>query len=390
MLVATAVAAFGFVAVATGTRQYGLRLGGTVVLGVLAVYTLKNFSTLPIFLASTTIAYLTLGYAKRKTLIYGRDEFVVAIVSGSLAPAMLFLTTLYLPGNVQIELYRSVFIGSLLSGVTAFNLHQIRPGYKWKDVAGAAGIYVTLLALGALLVGPSTRFLADYTPLVLFANTSDIAVLRGAVVEGFVDPEFVGRPFIIGVFAGMLGLSELVRQRFGVRIGTIALGLVAIYTVSTWRLLALYLVIFAIVFAVITALHRTVVFYGRALLSTAAALGVVVAVPLVIALDISAGLSALFAAVLASLMAYYVHHTSPPERYQQAALAVAVFVPVLLVVRAVVAPGPDGVPQAFGVREIGLGVAVTAAAIAVAERHHVEQPSDADVRAASLFKTEEN
>lgn len=390
MLVATAVAALGFIAVAVGTRQFGLRLGGTIVIGVLAVYTLKNFTTLPIFLASAAIAYFALGLAKEKTLIYGRDEFIVALIAGSFIPSLVFLTTFYLPGDVGIEIYRSVFIGSLLSGIAAFNLHQIRPGYWVKDIVGATGIYVGLLAIGALLVGPSTRFLADYAPLVLFAPTSDIAVLRGAVVEGFVDPAFVGRPFVIGVFALMIGLSELVRQQFGVRIGAIAPGLIAIYTVSTWHLLALHLVTFVVVFALVTALHHSVILYGRALLSTSAALSTLIALPLAIAFGISAGLSAIFAGVLAGLLAYYIHATGRRERRQQLALMLATFVPLVLVVRAVYAPGPNGFPQALGAMELIAGAGISLAGIAIAASYRIDQPSDEAVLAASPLGEEDD
>jgi hypothetical protein len=390
MLVATLIAALGFGAVAVGTRRYGLRLGGTIVVGVLGVYTLKNFSTLPIFLVSATLAYLALGYAKRNTLIYGRDEFVVAILAGSLLPATIYLGAVLLPGGVQVELYRSVFVGSLLSGIAAFNLHQVRAGYRTKDIAAGAGLYVGLLALGALLVGPSTRFLGAHTPLVLFASTSDIAVLRGAVVAGFVDPAFVGRPFIIGVFVLTLGLSEYVRSSHGVHIGTVALGLLAIYTVSTWHLLAIFLITWALVFATLSAVHRTLILYGRALLSTGAAIGVVLAVPLALLLDVSAGLSTLFTGVLGGLMGYYVHRTSPRERRQQLPLAVAVFVALLLVVRAVAVPGPDGFPRTFGVAHVVVGAAIVAAGVGIARGYRIGQPADEVVLAESVLNREDD
>lgn len=388
MLVATLVAVLGFLAVAVGTRRYGLRLGGTIVVGVLAVYTLKNFTTLPIFLGSTAVAYAALWAAKRYTLIYGRDEFVVAILAGSLVPTMVYVGAVFLPGPVEAALYRSVFIGSLLSGIAAFNFHQIRPDYRWRDLGGFAGLYVALLAVGALLVGPSTRVLAEFTPLVLFARTSDIAVLRGAVVEGFVDPPFVARPFVVGLFALVLGLSEAVRQSFGLRIGTVALGLVALYTVGTWRLLALTLATLVAVALLLAVLHREFVLYGRALLSVGAALGVVLSLVLAAALGVSAGLSSLFAGVVAGIGGYYVHLTPPRERRQQAALAVAVFLPLVLLVRAFVPPGPEGVPASLGVVEVGVGLAVAAVALAAALYERVDQPDTAAVLAASVFGEE--
>lgn len=385
MLVAVAIAAIGFVATAIGTRRYGYRLGGTVVLGVLSVYTLKNFSTLPIFLGSTAIAYGSLWLAKRRTLIYGRDEFVLSLLAGSLLPGTVFLYAMYLPEPIQLEVLQSVFIGSLLSGIAAFNLHRIRPGYRRKDVAGSIGIYVGLLTLGALLIGPSTQFLAEYTPLVLFSSTSDIAVWRNAVVAGPADPAFIGRSLMIGVFALTLGLAEYVRNVYAVHIGAVALGLLAIYTVSTWRLPVLFLLTGVVVFALVTALHRSSVLYGRALLSTAAALGTVVAVPLAVVLGITSGISVVFTAVIAGIFAYYVHRVAPRDRYIQLTLSVGVFTLLLLAVRAIVEPAPEGFPQSFGAVEIAVGLAIVVGAVVVARLFRVRQPSDDDVRAASIF-----
>lgn len=385
MLVATLLAALGFLVTAVVTRRYGLRLGGTIVLGVMPVYTLKSFSTLPIFLVSAVLAYVTLGYVKEHTLIYGRDEFVVAILAGSLLPALVYLIAVLLPGNVRIELSQSVFVGSLLSGIAAFNVHQVRPGFRRRDVGVAAGCYLGLLLLGAALVGPSTRFLAGYTPLVLFAHTADIAVLRGAVVQGFVDPPFVGRPFVIGVYVLTLGLSEYVRTAFGVRIGTVGLGLIAVYTVSSWRLLALFLVLLSAVFLLDELVHRTTFLYGRALLSVGTAVAVVLSVPATVVLGVTNGLSLLFTAIIAGVVAYYVHYTPPRERRLQAALGTATFVLLLVLVRGVIDAGPEGFPTSFGFPAAALGLGVVVVGYIAARGMRIEQPGRAAVHASSVF-----
>jgi hypothetical protein len=210
-------------------------------------------------------------------------------------------------------------------------------------------------------------------------------VWRDAVVTGPVDPAFVGRPLMLGVFALTLGLAEYVRKVYGVHVGAVVLGLLAIYTVSTWRLPALFLVTTGVVLALVTALYRSSILYGRALLSTGAALGTVVAVPLSVALGTTSGISTLFTAVLAGIFAYYVHRVSERDRYVQLSLAVGVFTLLLLIVRAIVAPAPEGVPQQFGFPEIVAGLAVVVAAFAVARYVAVRRPSNDAVRAASVF-----
>lgn len=386
MLVAAVVTALGFAAVAVATRRYGVRLGGTVVVGVLATYTLKDFSTLPLFVSSTAAAYATLWYVKRHTLLYGRDEFVVALLAGSLLPTAVFLLLPFVPGGSPVGIGEPIIVGSLLSGIAAFNFHQVRADYRRRDLAGTAGLYAGLLLGGALLVSPSTRFLADHTSLMLFAHTSDIAVLRGAVVEGYVDPGFVARPFVVGIFVLTLGASEQVRKRFGLRVGTVALGLMAIYTVSTWRLLALYLVAAAVVFATVTLVHRAYLVYGRALLGTAATVGVLLSVPLSVAFDVSAGISPLFAGILAGVLGYYLHYTPPRERRRKVALVVAIYVGLVVAVRSLVPPGADGLPRTFGPPEAAVAVLVALGAAAYALHDRIEQPDDTAVRAASIFE----
>lgn len=63
MILAATLTAVGLVAVGAITQLFGYRLGGTIAVPVLAVYTVKNALMLPIFLLSTVLAYLALGYS---------------------------------------------------------------------------------------------------------------------------------------------------------------------------------------------------------------------------------------------------------------------------------------------------------------------------------------
>lgn len=80
MIIATVIATLGFFGAAYVTQTRGLRLGGTIVVPTLAVNALRDFLTIPIFVASTVLGYYFLGLAKERTLIYGRDEFVVGLL----------------------------------------------------------------------------------------------------------------------------------------------------------------------------------------------------------------------------------------------------------------------------------------------------------------------
>ena len=82
MWVATLLAVVGLLGVAVTTQFTGYRLGGTITVPVLAVYTLKNALMLPVFVISTIAAYVGLWYLRQRTLIYGRDELLAAFVIG--------------------------------------------------------------------------------------------------------------------------------------------------------------------------------------------------------------------------------------------------------------------------------------------------------------------
>ncbi len=76
MLVAIILAVIGIMSVITITQVLGYRLEGVIVVPIMAVYTLKNFVMLPVFVISALIAYMGLNYVKRKTMIYERAEMV--------------------------------------------------------------------------------------------------------------------------------------------------------------------------------------------------------------------------------------------------------------------------------------------------------------------------
>jgi hypothetical protein len=60
MSVATLLAVLGLLGVAVITQFTGYRLGGTITVPVLAVYTVKNVLMLPVFVISTIAAYIGL------------------------------------------------------------------------------------------------------------------------------------------------------------------------------------------------------------------------------------------------------------------------------------------------------------------------------------------
>nr|WP_305882877.1 poly-gamma-glutamate biosynthesis protein PgsC/CapC [Halobellus rarus] len=367
------------------TQTKGLRLGGAILVPTLVVYALKDFTTLPVFVLSTGVAYFILWQAKERTLVYGRDEFLVALAGGALVPMLgYFALATFRPAFLEVN--PLVFVGSILPGLAAYNVAQTKPEYQRQDLLYTAGLIVGLVLLGGVLIAPSTaRLLGDLTPLVLFAETSDIAALRGAVVDGYLAPNIDVRSTIVLFFVVGMALSELVRREFGIRIGIISMALLALFSLVSRWLLALFVLSFAVSVVAVWLIHLRTLLYGRVLLSLGCGVGSVAALLLALELPIIRGFSALFVGVIAGVMAYAVHTTPPLERRQQPFLALGTFLGMLLFIRTVVDPFRRGLLQEFTVIHVVVGGIVVLLCLAIAYRLRIPKPDDEDVLSASVL-----
>lgn len=383
MIVAALITAAGLFSVATITQIFGYRLMGTITIPVLAVYALKNVLVLPIFAFSTVIAYVGLNLLKERTLMYGRDELLAAILIGSAIPFALLLAF----GSVFTEALRAIlFVGSILPGLAAFNYHQLKPQYRKWDFTTAVALFLVLFVIGVLLVSPALRpVLGTLTPPTLYSETADIARWRGAVVVEVIQPMILDRPTTIGILGLALAASEGLRRRYDVRIGVVAVGLLAVYVLWSVWLLVLYVLLFAVTFAVVQAVHRNTILYGRVLIGLSAGCSLLVALPFVVALPIEHGLAAYFVAIFAGINAYSMHATAPAYRILIPPLQFAAFLVLVGIARVFTEPLARGAPQQFGVVEVVGGIVVVALCSAFAEWYTVSRPSEDAVYDASIL-----
>lgn len=382
MWVATLLAVLGLLGVAALTQFTGYRLGGTITVPVLAVYALKNFLMLPVFVLSTVAAYLGLWYFRERTLIYGRDELVVAILVGTSVPLVTFLLLDWL----GFELSVIVFIGSILPGLAAYNYHRIKPAYRRNDLLSGIALLAVLVTIGWVLVSPgvAARF-GSLTPPVLFARTADVATYKGAAVDVTTDPVIIPREAAAALFAAGLVIAERLRDRFGVRVGVITAVLMGIYALASVWLVVMYGVLFFAAFAFIQAANYATLRYGRVLLGLTIAFTHLLAVPLTLRLPTSRGLSAFFVAILAGVTAYNAHATAPYERRLVLPLQAVVFVPALLVARLFGRPGPQGIPRELTPGVLVVAGLVTLAALGAARWYTVDRPGEDAVLSASVL-----
>jgi len=388
MIVAVIVTAFGLLAVAGLTQVYGYRLGGTIAIPILAVYTLKSFVMLPIYVLSTIVAYLGLGLLKDKTLIYGRGELIYAILIGSLIPVAIFLTFGFL---IQDIFQSVVFIGSILPGLAAYNYHQLDGEIRRWDLLTAAVLFACLFGLGWFLV--SAEFaptLATAAPITLYSRTADVATWKGVAVNEPLSPVILPRLITVLLFAAGMLLSERVRDRYDIRIGVISVALLAIFSLADRRLIYLYVCLIVISYIAVQVTHRFSLLYGRVLVSIGAAFAIVAAVPLSIELGVTRGLSAFFVGILAGVNAYNVHVAQPASRWLFVPLQFGSFVFLLGLTRLTGAVLPRGFPRQFGLSEILLGLCIVAVCFGYVEWRTIRKPDEEAISDRSILNRPES
>jgi hypothetical protein len=387
MWVATLLAVVGLLAVAVTTQFTGYRLGGTITVPVLAVYTLKNVVMLPVFVISTIAAYIGLWYLRQRTLIYGRDELLAALIIGTSVPVITLLFLIQIGFDADVI----VFLGSILPGLAAYNYHSIQPEYRWNDLLVGTSLLTALILVGGILVTPgiAARF-GSATPPVLFAATADVAVYNNAVVYFPVDPVVISRELVAGLFILGLLLSERIRAVFGVRVGVITAVLLAIYALTNYWLIVLYIGMFVLSFGFVQAMNYATLRYGRVLLGTTTAFALLVSVPLTVWLPISRGLSAFFVGFLAGITAYNAHVTGPFERRLVLPLQTVVFLPALFVARLFANPEPQGIPQELTLPVLLTGILVVSFCVGLGRWYAVDRPDETEVLSASVLSEDDS
>lgn len=334
MILASALFAVGITVVIFATERYDLRLGGVIAMPLMAIYGLRSFWTIPVFILSAMAAYVGLEIVQRRILLYGRTVLVYALVIGSLVPVALFII-LRIGYGLGPALGAYEYIGSIFPGLLAYNVQRLEPERQFADVVGAAGLLGGLLFLGWLFVTPTTAAtIGDLTPTVLFSPSSDIAVLNGATIPSPLDIQLLGRETAVLFLLIGLTVAEMARQRWGLETGgLVTLPFVVILTLRNPELLALYIVLGTTIYATIQYLHSRTLLYGRNLLAVAillGILGVTAAAPFVI---VANGLGLLFVGMLAAILSYRYHHMGLPERRLAVPVTALSFVVLFFIAR---------------------------------------------------------
>lgn len=169
VLTVAAVVTFGLV-LSEGTRfRWGLRPAGVIVLPLLALFALRAWWMLPLFVVVSVLTYAGTRGVHTATLLYGRALLSVAIVASTVV-ALVLQVALGLPYGL------SVFFVGLLAGIGAYNLHVVAPQDRSATVAVSAGIFVVLFGVARLFISP--------LPGGLVVSVSVVHVVTGIVALG--------------------------------------------------------------------------------------------------------------------------------------------------------------------------------------------------------------
>jgi len=377
MLVATAIMILGLL-VGVSASQFGaLRLGGVIVVPLIAVYLLRSFGSFPLFVVSIAAAYVSLKVVTDRYLIYGRQLFLVTIVVGSLVPVTVF--ELFGTGFGLRDIVGEVeFLGSILPGIAAYNFHRMDDDRRVLDAVWAMAVLLFLVVAGiGLVVAVGLTPLSGVLPPVLLGPKSDIAIAFDLTVSRPTVPVIATRRFGFGLIVFGTILSEGVRRRYGLRVGGVII--VPVVVIGAFRepwTLPLWVGATAVSYVGVQILHWWTLLYGRVLLSMGVVFGLLAVTSLMTVVPVENGLLPFFVGILGGVTAYNLHVVPSAERRESVAVTVGVFVVVTAVARLFVVPPLGGFVATVTGGHIAIGVALLAPTAWVAYRHERMQPDD--------------
>jgi len=382
MIIATTILLVGLLAGIAAAQIEGLRLGGVIVVPLVAVYLLRSFGTFPVFLLSILAAYVTVDYVKRRLPLYGRTLFVFAVFVGALVP--LTVLELISLGFDDASLSTEVeFVGSVLPGIAAYNFHRLSVEKRTLDAVVSIAVLLLLVVVGiglTIFVGltPLSGLLA---PLLL-SPESDIAVAFGLVVDRPPLPVIASNRVTVGLLALGMVLGEVIRARYGLRIGgVIVVPLLVLISFRNAWLLPVWVVSVAVVYLGVQFIHRWTLLYGRVLLAVGIILGLFCTISAATVVPVRHGLLPFFVGLLAGVAAYNIHILPPAERWPSVFVTCGVLVVVTTVARLLIIPAPSGILQQVTVPSLLVGALLLVPALRelyLLERIRLRTPVEPD------------
>ena len=376
----------GIATVAALSHWKGYRLGGVMVLPLLAIYTFREPLSPLVFVVGTTAAWGALWATREYTLTHGRRVFIVATLTGAAATVvtayvLAFHTPIHLPFD-DAEVVASVF-----PGVAAYNVMRIDPEERVAD----AGLMVAVFA-GLMLLGVAglriTDGLAVATPPVLALPTSDLEEFKSrlqplmeAVTQ--VTPNWL----TVSLLVVDVLVYEWVRSRYDLRLaGIVIIPLLAVFSVRFEHAAAIFAVGATAVFVALSAVHWLSLLYGRVLLAFALVFGSLYALGIgVVTSTALPGLTLFFLGLFVGVAAYNLHRVAPRNRASSLRLSAGLFVAFYAVLVVAVDVPPSGLLSEPRPPYLLAGLLAVGLAVVELDRLERSRPSLSAFAAASVF-----
>ncbi|GAB6878874.1 hypothetical protein JCM17823_11480 [Halorubrum gandharaense] len=346
MLAAGSVMILGVTAIALVSQATGLRVGGVMVIPLVAVYTFLEPWTPIVFLLAWGAAYGALHVVRSATLHHGRRPLLIAIAVGALT-SISFVGMLDLFTGWSVAFHEAEIVGSIFPGIAAYNVMRLDPDRRITDLAIAVGIYATLVVAGAVLLLATPRVPVEL-PAVLFAN--DVAAVGWLGLEAPRSrfPRIMSQWLVAGLILGDVVIYEWVRARYAVPLsGVILVPLLAVFSARMDVAFLLYAVLATATFVAVTGLHWFTLLYGRNLLALALVIGTGLAFLLGLVTPEAPGLLVFFVGLFAAVGAYNLHRTSPGQRAANVLLSAGLFVLLYGTILVIVEPPASGLASPF-------------------------------------------
>ncbi|WP_276272910.1 poly-gamma-glutamate biosynthesis protein PgsC/CapC [Haloarcula litorea] len=383
MLIATTIVLLGLLAGIAAAQLRGLRMGGVIVVPLVAVYLLRSFGTFPVFVISILAAYVAIGFVKQRVPLYGRQLFVLSILVGALVPVTAFELVAF-GFDFRGAVAGVEFVGSILPGIAAYNFHRLELEERVLDavVSLATLLFLTVVGIGLTIFVGLTPLSEVLSPLLL-SPESDIAIAFGLTVDRPPLPVIASNRLTLGLVALGMAIAEFLRARYGLRVaGVIVLPLVALIAFRNVWLLPVWVVTSVLVYVGVRFVHRWTLLYGRVLLAVGIILGLLATISLSVVVPTRHGLLPFFVGLFGGITAYNVHVVPPAERPATVAATLAVLVVVTFAARLAIVPPPSGVLQ--DVRQVHLAAGALATVPALVAIYRLERIRPDGLRGSGL------
>ena len=358
----------------------GYRLGGVMVLPILAIYTLREFFTPVIFLSGTVVAWISLWVLQEYTLNYGRQLFLSAIIVGVVTTIMTgYMFSEAFPNQLSFE--NSEAIATIFPGITAFNLMRVNPETRRAELLVMGCGYLALIAIGGVLL-LALAGLAIPTPPLLTLSASDITTWIEIKSHASAYPAVIPGWVSLILLLVTVVIYEGFQRRYDHRlVGIIIIPTLCFFSVQSTSTVIIYAIGATAVFYVVSYIQQMTLFYGRVLLTISILLGTIFSLMFGIFLSQSvpiSGVSLFFTGLFIGIGAYNLTRVSQKTRLAHiridAGLFVVGYTPLFVLVEIPV----TGLLRDNLVFYVSVGIMIVA--LAIIEMYRLEQ-STADAAA---------